>query len=75
MDDPGQGTRGPGGSPAGFRTRLITRVRLRYDWTSPTILFNLALDVGDIVMMRRCLLGIKRRAEALARSREIEARG
>lgn len=44
-------------------TRLITRVRLRYRWTSPTILFNLALDVGDIVMLRKCMLGIKRRAE------------
>lgn len=43
--------------------RLITRVRMRYDWLSPSILFNLALDVGDIVMMRKCMLGIKRRAE------------
>lgn len=47
------------------QTRLITRVRLRYRWLSPTILFNLALDVGDIVMMRKCMLGIKRRAETL----------
>lgn len=45
------------------RTRLITRVRLRYNWTSPTIIFSLLLDVGDIVMMRKCLLGIKRRAD------------
>ena len=46
----------------GRRTRRITRVRLRYDWLSPWIVFNLALDVGDIVMMRQCLLGIKWRA-------------
>jgi hypothetical protein len=53
-------------------TRLITRLRIRYRWLSPTILFNLVLDVGDIVMMRKCMLGIKRRAETLARSSESE---
>jgi len=50
-------------SPA--QTRLITRVRLEYQWTRPAILFYLLLDVGDIVMMRRCMLGIKERAESL----------
>ncbi len=49
------------------RTRLITRVRVHYRWISPGILFSLAMDVGDIVMMRKCMLGIKRRAEAMAR--------
>lgn len=49
------------------RTRLITRVRMRYNWASPAMLFNMALDVGDIVMMRKCMLGIKQRAEALTR--------
>lgn len=44
-------------------TRLITRVRMRYEWRPPVILFDLLLDVGDIVMMRKCMLGIKRRAE------------
>ncbi len=53
-------------------TRLVTRVRIRYDWTSPTILFSLLLvEPWDFPMMRKCLLGIKRRAEALARSREL----
>ena len=47
------------------RTRLVTRVRMRYDWLSPSLIFNLILDVGDIVMMRRCMLGIKERAERL----------
>ena len=47
-------------------TRLVTRVRLKYRWTHPTILFYLVLDVGDIVMMRKCMLGIKARAERLA---------
>jgi hypothetical protein len=45
------------------RTRLITRVRILYRWLSPWIPFLLLLDVGDIVMMRKCLLGIKERAE------------
>lgn len=47
-------------------TRLITRVRLKYNWLSPTIIFSVLLDIGDIVMMRKCMLGIKRRAEELA---------
>lgn len=54
------------------RTRLISRVRLAYHWTSPAIVFDLLLDVGDIVMMRKMMLGIKRRAEKLARQREGE---
>ena len=49
------------------RTHLITRVRVRYRWISAGILFSLAMDVGDIVMMRKCMLGIKRRVEAMAR--------
>lgn len=48
-------------------TRLITRVRNQYRWTSPTILFSLPMDVGDIVMMRKCMLGIKQRAERASR--------
>ena len=47
-------------------TRLISRVRMRYLWASPVILWQLPFDVGDIIMMRKCMLGIKRRAEAAA---------
>jgi hypothetical protein len=43
-------------------------VRMHYNWLSPSILFSLAIDVGDIVMMRKCMLGIKRRAESLSAS-------
>src|SRR5687767_5406436 len=43
-------------------TRLITRVRMRYNWTSPMILFALLVEFADIVMMRKCMLGIKCRA-------------
>jgi hypothetical protein len=69
-DKKGQTTWAWGLYPApGGVIRLITRVRIRYTWTSPQILFLLLLDVGDIVMMRKCMLGIKERAEKLARNR------
>ena len=48
------------------QTRLITRLRVRYAWTSIWLLYYLLQDVGDIVMMRKCMQGIKRRAERLA---------
>lgn len=49
------------------RTRLLTRVRLRYRWTHASILFNLLLvEPWDFPMMRKCMLGIKRRAESVA---------
>jgi hypothetical protein len=49
-------------------TRLVTRLRVRYDWRPPWLFYYLLQDAGDIVMIRATLLGIKRRAEALARS-------
>jgi hypothetical protein len=45
------------------QTRLITRVRIQYRWLSPAILMDLLVEFTDIVMMRKCLLGIKQRAE------------
>ena len=48
------------------QTRLITRVRMRYRWTSLLALFNPLVEFTDIAMMRKCMLGIKRRAEAAA---------
>ena len=47
-------------------TRLITRVRMRYQWLRPEIAFDFLVEFGDLVMMRKCMLGIKERAEALA---------
>lgn len=47
-------------------TRLITRVRLEYKWTELAMIYFMLMDVGDIIMMRRCLLNIKARAERLA---------
>jgi hypothetical protein len=32
------------------QTRLITRVRMRYHWLSPTIMLDLLVEFADIVM-------------------------
>ena len=42
-------------------TRLLTRMRDHYDWTSPYVLFQLAVDAFDFPFMRKALLGIKAR--------------
>jgi hypothetical protein len=52
------------------RSRLITRVRLKYRWLSPMAIFNPIVAVFDWPMMRKSMLGIKRRAEAMAPSRQ-----
>ena len=49
-------------------SRLVTRVRVKYRLLSPAIAFNLLVEFFDIIMMRKCMLGIKRRAEKLNRS-------
>jgi hypothetical protein len=41
------------------RTRLVTRLRVNAD----SIRSQFFLDFGEIIMMRKCMLGIKRRAE------------
>jgi hypothetical protein len=45
------------------KTRLITRLRTRYNWTSIWIIYYLIYDFGDIIMMKKCMKGIKTRAE------------
>jgi hypothetical protein len=52
-------------------TRLISRLRVRYQHGFPDILPWLMLDTGEIVMMRRCLLGIRERAEAYTQSQAL----
>jgi hypothetical protein len=42
-------------------TRLVSRLRV----DAESIPAQVFLDLGEIVMMRKCMLGIKRRAEAL----------
>jgi hypothetical protein len=53
----------PGGG-----TRLVTRLRCRYDWSAPAgvALSAVLLEFGDFPMMRRMLKGIKERAEGAA---------
>jgi hypothetical protein len=48
-------------------TRLVTRLRIFYDWKHPaqTVLALALTEFGDYPMMRRMLLGIKARAEQL----------
>lgn len=46
------------------KTRLVTRIRFRHPWNSPAIFKSLLSDFGDIVLMRKTLLGIKKRAES-----------
>ncbi len=46
-------------------------MRGTYNWRKPTIVNELILmEIGDPFMMRKCLLGIKRRAELLAAERQ-----
>jgi hypothetical protein len=49
-------------------TRLVVRLRDRYDWSHPAVaLLSLALfELGDYPMMRKELLGIRARAERAA---------
>lgn len=49
--------------------RLVTRVRMKYRWALLAVPFNMLVEFFDIVMMRKCMLGIKRRAEAMTTSR------
>ena len=43
-------------------TRLVTRIRARYSGTAALVEVPL-MQIGDFPMMRRCLLGIRARAE------------
>ena len=55
-------------------TRLVSRLRATYPpLLSKRTLYAVVATTGDIVMMRRCLLGIRDRAEATARSRPTTA--
>lgn len=54
------------------QTRLVTRVRVKYNLLSLDIFFNLLIEFCDIIMMRKCMLGIKERAEKLASAGKTE---
>jgi hypothetical protein len=47
-------------------TRLITRLRTNYAWKGFWILYYLLYDFGDIIMMSKCMKGIKKRAELIS---------
>ena len=50
----------------GGRTRLITRLKDHYSWRADpanALLSVILLEFGDFPMMRKLLLGVKRRAE------------
>lgn len=49
-------------------TRVLTRIRKRYRWLSPSIAFSLLIEFADIWMIRKMLLNLRERAEALAAS-------
>jgi hypothetical protein len=56
----------------GGRTRMVTRLKEQYPWRSSPGLALLTLilfEFGDFPMMRKLLLGIRRRAERLAGQR------
>lgn len=62
----------PGGEG---RTRLVTRLHMKYVWKFPMILGYFMIDVGDFIMMRKCMRGIKRRAEAAWGAGDRSTRG
>lgn len=51
-------------------TRLISRVRSRYNWLSPSILMSGLVEFTDIWMMRKMLMNLRDRAE----DRGVQAR-
>ncbi len=53
-------------------TRLITRIRSRYRWLSPTIAFSMLMEFADIWMIRKMLLTLRERAETLAQAETRE---
>jgi hypothetical protein len=54
------------------RTRLMIRMRDKYRWLNPPVLaMQLAVDVGDIFFQWKHLLGVKARAERMARRQAV----
>ena len=53
--------------------RMVMRVRAAFKRSLPMSLYYLLFEPGDFVMMRKMMLGIKRRAEAPATRRDEAA--
>jgi hypothetical protein len=49
-------------------TRVLSRVRSRYRWLSPSIAFSMLLEFADIWMMRRMLLNLRERVEGASQA-------
>ena len=49
--------------PVDGGSRLVTRLRTKYNWKGIWIIYYLLYDIGDIIMMSKCMKGIKKRAE------------
>lgn len=49
-------------------TRLVTHLRVAYDWSHPlmAVVGVLLMEFGDFAMLRKMLRGIKQRAESFA---------
>jgi hypothetical protein len=54
-------------TPVNGGTRLVTRLKEQYDWSSPglALLTLILFEFGDFPMMRKLLVGISQRAERL----------
>jgi len=55
-------------------TRLVMRVRVAVRFNPLTALYYALLEPGDFVMMRKMMLGIKQRSEAMADERRAHTR-
>jgi len=44
-------------------SRLVTRLRTKYNWKGLWVIYYILYDIGDIIMMSKCMKGIKKRAE------------
>ena len=44
-------------------TRLLTRLRTKYNWKGFWIIYYLVYDIGDIIIMSYCMKGIRNRVE------------
>jgi hypothetical protein len=62
-------------TPVNGGTRLVTRLKEQYDWSSPglALLTLILFEFGDFPMMRRLLVGIRQRAERLNAERVAAA--
>lgn len=45
------------------RSRSVTRLRTKYNWKGIWIIYYILYDIGDIIMMSKCMKGIKKRVE------------